>query len=87
MNHLTVNEIIEFVSLEELNDVTLEFCSHVNGHIRECEECRKLVNAFQAVYDEFCRLGNAKDFEEYLNNRYYGNEEKGASLAAAPLKD
>lgn len=74
MNHLKVNEIIEFVSLNELNAETVEFCAYVNGHVRKCEECRQLVDAFQTVYDEFCRIGNSKNFEEYINARYFSEE-------------
>lgn len=65
MKHLTVDEILNFVSLTELNNESIELSAAVNGHIRKCEKCLKLVRAFQMIYDEFSRLnvgGNFKDF-------------------------
>ena len=86
MNHLKTNEIIEFVSLNSLNEETLEFCAYVNGHVRECEECRELVSAFQTVYDEFRRMGSSKNFEEYLNTRFFGEKEIGVQILKSAEK-
>lgn len=74
MEHLTANEIISFVSLTENNEESIALCAYINGHIRKCEECRKTVNAFQFVYEEFCKMGNCNSFEEYLEKSGYGNE-------------
>lgn len=65
MNHLTVEDIINFVSLTELNSEALELCATVNSHIRKCEKCLKLVRAFQTIYDEFSRLQIGVDFKTY----------------------
>lgn len=64
MKHLTVDEIIEFVSLNELNNDAVKLIGLVNEHIRECEKCRRLVRAFQMVYDEFSRVGSDSDFKK-----------------------
>lgn len=66
MKHLTVDEIIEFVSLTELNGEAINLSASVNGHIRECEKCLKLVRAFQMIYDEFSRLSSGGDFKKYV---------------------
>lgn len=52
MKHLSANEIIEFVSLTELNDEAKNLCATVNGHICKCKKCFELVKAFQMVKDE-----------------------------------
>lgn len=66
MKHLTVDEIIEFVSLTELNSEAIKLSASVNGHIRECEKCLTLVRSFQMIYDEFCRLSSHRDFKKYI---------------------
>ena len=55
MKHLTIDEMIAFVSISELNTASLELASKVNTHIIECDLCRNKVRAFQEV---FCGLGN-----------------------------
>lgn len=65
MSHLTTDEIIDFVSSSELNDETLALSARVNGHIRKCEKCIKLVNSFQLLHDEFTKMSKIKDFRNY----------------------
>ena len=43
MNHLTIEEIIEFVSLSEFNAEAVRLASAVNTHIVRCEQCLRLV--------------------------------------------
>lgn len=66
MKHLTVQEIITFVSFNELTSEMLKLSSKVNGHIRSCDKCLEMVNAFQSVYDEFCKFSNIGDFENEI---------------------
>ncbi len=68
MKHLTVDEIIEFVSLTEYNDEAIKLSSAVNSHIRNCRECLELVRAFQTIYDEFIDMGKNGDFKKYVCN-------------------
>lgn len=65
MNHLTVDEIIAFVSFTQLNQETMALSVRVNGHIRKCEQCRKLVDAFQLLYDEFTKQGTTGSFKQF----------------------
>ena len=65
MKHLTVDEIIDFVSLTELNSEAVKLSATVNGHICRCRKCLKLVTAFQTVYDEFVDA-NAKAFNKQI---------------------
>lgn len=65
MQHLTVDEIIEFVSLTEYHEHAVTVCTTVNGHIRTCEKCLKTVQAFQALHEEFVKLASDEEFGEY----------------------
>ena len=56
MKHLTVEEIIQFVSMTELTTETIHFSAAVNGHIRKCAKCLELVKSFQMVHDELSHL-------------------------------
>ena len=66
MDHLTVDEIIDFVSLTDLGEESLKLAAAVNGHMRGCRECRKLVGAFQTVHDEFSRLQTGVSFKHHV---------------------
>ena len=61
MEHLTVDEIIDFISLTELNNEAIVLSSAVNGHIRKCKDCLKLVKSFQIIYDEFSARNNTRE--------------------------
>ena len=63
MKHLTVDEIISFVSINKLDDESLELAAKVNAHIWECGGCRNRVDAYQTVYDEFVRMGTEAEFK------------------------
>lgn len=65
MNHLTIEEIIEFVSLSEFNAEAVRLASAVNTHIVRCEQCLRLVQAFQSVYGEFERMNRTDEFRKY----------------------
>ncbi len=51
MKHLTENEIIDFVSMNSINQESIGLAAAVNSHIMQCDECREKVKAFQAVND------------------------------------
>lgn len=51
MKHLTADEIIDFVTMESITQASIERAARVNCHIMQCDECRKKVEAFQAVND------------------------------------
>ena len=63
MDHLKLDDVIEFVSLVELNDESKKLISKVNTHIARCAECREMVRSFQAVYDEMRREAVAAEVE------------------------
>lgn len=66
MRHLTVDEIIQFVSLTEMNEDAVHICATVNSHICKCGECLRQVQAFQTIYDAFARLHGGENFAQYV---------------------
>ncbi len=86
MKHLTVDEIIEFVSLTELNGEAINISASVNGHIRECEKCLKLVRAFQTIYDEFSRLSSDSDIKKHIIDKVLKDDvENEAAIEIKPV--
>lgn len=74
MKHLTVDEMIEFVSLTETSEEADKILSKVNGHICRCSACLQKVRAFQMIYDEFMSSGNNPNFREYMLKELKDNE-------------
>lgn len=66
MKHLTVDEMIDFVSFDKVDAETLAKASYVNAHIRSCDQCLRKVRAFQTVYDELVRMGQKAAFREVV---------------------
>lgn len=72
MTHLTVDEIIDFVSMEKINSESLELASKVNTHIKSCSECFETVKAFQLIYDEYKKIGTKESFKNSLKQNLEG---------------
>lgn len=87
MGHLTVDEIIQFVSMTEINQDTVALSASVNGHIRKCETCIRLVRAFRTVHDEFARMGAGAQFANVVKARMAERNETNVTIeeAAQPL--
>ncbi len=75
MKHLTVEEMLDFVSLTELSRESITLAATVNGHTRRCEKCRKAVNAFQLIYDEFASYSAQDSFRDFISKNYTGTME------------
>ena len=82
MDHLTMEEIFGFISVKKRNEETMALIARVNGHIRNCDQCLKLVQASRLVHEEFLRMGVGEDFENWLDREY--PESMKAGLAALP---
>lgn len=76
MEHLSIDEMIEFVSANEINGQSIELAKKVNGHIRNCAECFDKVRAFQMIYDEFRRIGSGDSFIKYISKQITAKEMK-----------
>lgn len=68
MKHLTTDEIISFVTIDNISNETLEFAASVNHHILLCDECREKVTAFQTVYDGLLGQLTKPAIEKVLKN-------------------
>lgn len=80
MNHLTVDDIINFVSLSEMNEEAVELSAAVNGHIRKCAKRLELVRAFQMIYDEFSRLNTNGDFRKFVSETISEETDKNENI-------
>lgn len=69
MEHLSVDEMIRFVSLTELNAEAVKLSASVTKHIRSCHSCLRQVRAFQMIYDEFIMLCKQGDFRSYAEEK------------------
>lgn len=69
MTHLTVDEMINFVSFDRVNEDSLAIAVKVNSHIRGCEECLDKLRAFQTVHDELVKLGKYGNFRMNLREK------------------
>jgi anti-sigma factor RsiW len=70
MKHVTVDEMIGFVSMDTLDADSLALASKVNTHIRSCPHCRGTVRAFQAICDEMTALGDRQGFPAAAKRAY-----------------
>ena len=72
--HLTTEQIIEFVSINELTEENIAKMKVVNAHVYRCEECAVRVRAFQTVGKEFALLGklvaDGTDLNELYTKQY-----------------
>ncbi len=85
MEHLTMDEILEFVSMTELNCESIKLSTTVNGHIRKCDACLKLVRSVQMLYDEFARLDLDGGFKNFIaDNLSEIRTETPVAAASAP---
>ena len=74
--HLTTEQIIEFVSINELTEENIAKMKVVNAHIYRCEECAVRVQAFQRVGREFERIGKLVADGCDLNELYVKQDEE-----------
>ena len=78
MKHLTVDEIVDFVTLEKIDNKSLENAAKVNTHIRQCSGCLRKVRAFQMVYDEFEKMYNEKTDWKSIAEKVFNNANKNS---------
>lgn len=76
MKHLTVDEMIDFVSFNKLDSESLALASKVNAHIFDCHTCRKKVESFQIIYDELVKLGRRDEFKSLIDKKLSDLQEK-----------
>ena len=81
MKHLTVEQIVEFVSLTTINDKAVALSAAVNGHIRHCGRCFDKVCAFQAIHDEFYFWSSREALKTISFKRSFQNRKRSCMKA------
>ena len=85
MDHLTVEEMIDFVSFNKIGDDTLKLASKVTAHVIRCDACREKVSAFQLLYDEFVKMGRDRSLGDFMKINDVPDEiDAGAVLKKGP---
>ncbi len=75
MEHLTTEEIINFVSASKIDGDFICLAAKVNGHIRHCEQCLNAVRSYQILYDEFRRMYVNGDFKTFTDDKKLQNKD------------
>lgn len=84
MEHLTVDELTDFVSMSRIDSDTLALAARVNTHIRTCQMCLRRVRAYQMVYDELASKTNSRqELREMLMRRCEEEASDGLSGGAS----
>ncbi|MBQ9945522.1 MAG: hypothetical protein IJO68_03255 [Clostridia bacterium] len=78
--HLTIDEILDFVTMDNIDENTLSLIARVNSHILVCKECFELVNAIQLIQEEFERLQTSSDFRSFVSERYSNGRVSSSEL-------
>ncbi len=68
MEHLTIDEITDFVLMDSVDEKCLILASKVNTHIGHCRECFEKVRAVQSICDNFANLSGLSDGFESCEN-------------------
>lgn len=63
MEHLSVEEIIKYVTVNNVDKETLDLLSKVNGHIRNCSSCKEKVDSYESINDELKKVTNENGFD------------------------
>ena len=90
MVHLTVEEMIDFVSFKKPDDRILALASKVNAHVYKCEECREKLEAFQTVYDGLVKYGREitlkKSISKQITKKLQETAELSRELVSEPVE-
>ena len=76
MKHLSVDEMINFVSFDKLDGEALAAASKASAHILKCGACRKKITAYQTVYDELVRIGRKNEFDATVKKKTAVSDEQ-----------
>lgn len=82
--HITVEEIIEFLNIEKSTDRAMALGEHINNHILNCSECLEKYNSLMDLYDTVEVLCDKED-ELCLDDLIFNvpSEEKSAAAETA----
>ncbi len=55
MDHLTIEQIVGFVTFDDMNEDAMKLAAKVNAHILKCPHCLELVQSYQLLDEAFDR--------------------------------
>lgn len=55
LEHLSIEEIIEYVTANKVSKETLDLMSRVNGHIRICSSCREKIESYERINEKLIK--------------------------------
>ena len=85
--HLTIDEILDFVSMTAVTPEAVALATRVYGHMNQCAACSRLVRAFLLIDEELERLGAAGLLpEEAESIAEAASEENAKSLSEKIVK-
>lgn len=56
MKCLSDEEIIRYLSVNDISEESMQLVSRVHEHERECQLCREKIESFRAVYNKMGKL-------------------------------
>ena len=65
MKHLSAEDIINYVTMDEMNETSLGFCKNVNGHIRGCSACLGKLRKYLDIHDAYSVQNPGGDFRVF----------------------
>ncbi|MBR4863204.1 MAG: hypothetical protein IKU07_01405 [Oscillospiraceae bacterium] len=65
MKHLSAEEIISYVTMDEMNEASLGFCKNVTGHIRGCSACLGKLRKYLDIHDVYKTQNPGGDFKAF----------------------
>ena len=69
MKHLSAEDIISYVTMDEMSETSLEFCKNVNGHIRGCSGCLCKLRKYLDIHDTYTAQNPGGDFKAFATER------------------
>ncbi len=69
MEHLNAEDIINYVTLDAMNEDTMVFCKHVNGHIRGCATCLGKLRKYLDIHDMYQVQNPGGDFKTFVSEQ------------------
>lgn len=79
MEHLELDDIIEYIYADTMDSSTALLAQRVNAHIMRCDKCKRIYNLVNSLYDYTHESGTG-DIKELWKNLVTFKVEEGARL-------
>ena len=65
MKHLSAEDIVNYVTMDAMNETSLGVCKNVNGHIRGCTACLEKLRKYLNIHDVYKTENPGGDFKVF----------------------